>query len=56
MGEGFRLPVAKHSDALLRVTKIVLRKFCEPIAWLSELTKQRQYIGLAVEKLEALMV
>lgn len=27
--------------------------FCDPIAWLSELTKQRDYISLAVEKLES---
>jgi len=28
---------------------------CEPIAWLSELTKQRQYIGLAIENLSLLI-
>jgi hypothetical protein len=28
----------------------------DPIAWLSELTKQRDYISLAVEKLEMLVV
>jgi len=30
--------------------------FGDPIAWLSELTKQRQYISLAIENLGALIV
>jgi hypothetical protein len=30
--------------------------FCEPIAWLSELAKHRNYISLAIEKLESFVI
>jgi hypothetical protein len=37
-----------------RVVKQAL-KICDPLAWLSELYKQREYIGLAIENLNQFM-
>lgn len=34
----------------------IISDICEPIAWLSELTKQRDYIVSAIQNLGSLMI